>query len=138
MNQFQIVGGYQKKFSLRWRFDFAASPSVFSCWDYSAPNFEAWRYGQKNGLLRACIEGKDLLTKETILLAESGHEDFCLFQWNAAAAMILGQQGKLNAHNIGLTMVMRREKVTILIDGSAQITARSEAEQNAHYETFGR
>ena len=134
----QKIGTFERKFSLRWRFDFALSPSIYSCWDYSAPGFEAWRYGQKEGLIRASIEGKNLLTREVMVLAECTNDDFCLFQWNAIAGATLGHQGKLQSYNVGLTMVMRRENVTILIDGSAQVTARSEAEQKAHYETFGR
>ena len=56
----------QPKYLLRWRFDFIDGTYKFGGWNNPGKTnaMHAWRVN-KTGLIRATIEGKDILTRKT-------------------------------------------------------------------------
>ena len=130
------------KYLLRCRFDFANRPTWFSQWDKSGdmPCDKAC-FQNKEGLIRAAIEGKDRDTRQTVVLAECDGHDFNNFEWAATAPMagmaVKGSQ-QLVTTNVGLILVTRSERVIIGMDGSCKIETRSEEDKKFHFAGFGK
>jgi hypothetical protein len=124
---------------LRCRFDFINRPTWASQWDKSGPNdTDMACYQNKNGLLRAAIEGKDFFSKKIKILAQCEGQDFCNFEWAATVAASAGATGKIEATNVGLVLVTRYERLTIYKTGKAQIEMRSEEDQKMHLAGYGK
>lgn len=127
-----------KKYELRCCFEYVNKKTWRSMWNRTedTPIDSAYRQS-KEGLLFAVIEGKDIVTRETIRLLECSGQDFCNFQWVAITSMpINGHKGiaKINGKNIGLIMVTRYENITVLNDGTIYIDKRNNYEDKLmHY-----
>ena len=135
-----MLVNYPFQWWLRCRFDFAdGRPPWFSQWNKSGPNNSDMAcYQNKNGLVRASIEGKHIQTREFRVFAECDGHDFCNFEWLAAVAAPLGTVGKLQGTNIGLVLVMRNVRCTVEMNGETRLDQRSEAEKKVHLAGYGR
>src|SRR3990172_4226027 len=77
----------KETYLLRWRFDFSDKPTRYGVWNSSIE--PAWSVN-KNNLVRASIEGKDMQTRETRIIAECDGWDFVNFEWVAATPIHIG------------------------------------------------
>ena len=123
---------------LRWRFDFADRPSRMGMWSQSGTRDEdKASFVNTTGLVRACIEGKDIATREVKALAECDGHDYVVFKWNAA--FISTGSFAAGQHVLtGLKLVTRDLELDVFPSGDVKISARLEDEKNFNYAAFGR
>lgn len=132
---------------VRWRFDY---------FDHKRTKTGQWcrpgelqsdmaAFQSKENLRRACIEVKEALSARTYVLVECDGADFVNFAWVAGSPVgsalngSLKQERTLRSQIVGLTLVTRDLKVTVLIDGShPTVAARSDAEKSQHLAGFGK
>lgn len=131
------------KYLLRWRYDFTAHNPKYGQWDREASLMTDMAcYNLKSGLLRASIEGKDIVTREIVTLAEVDGHDFCLFQWMAIAsggsAFNLKGSHEMVKKNIGLKLVARDFFYEVYKTGLVQKLVRPEEDKKFHYAAYGR
>ena len=125
---------------MRWRFDFAGRPSIYGKW--SSPSVTA-HDKNKEGLVRAAVEGKDRVTGEIKALAECDGHDFVNFQW-LATANVPRPMGKWEGdvkpvHRLmGMKLVTRNFQFFVMPDGDVVLQQRTEAEKKMNFATFGR
>lgn len=128
-----------RRLSLRWRFDFSGRPAKYGQWDKpgETPETQAWCQN-KEGLVRASIEGKDVVTKELVTVAECDGWDFVNFQWMAAAIVKPFFRGTANAAHFltGLKLITREKAFEAYPTGEMRLIDRTE--KNINYATFGR
>lgn len=132
-----------RRYLLRWRFDFGnGRPEKYGQWSRPATrNEDMAAFVNKDGIVRAAIEGKDIETREVRVLAECDGWDFVNFQWMAEARMGFGAAapGPLAAHRlVGLKLVTREVELQVNEAGDVHVAARSEEDKKFHYEGFGR
>lgn len=134
------------KYRLRWRYDYSGRPSKFGMWGHSGPQNDmatkAWCHN-KEGLTRACIEGKDVYTQRIVTLAECEGWDFVNFEWMVNAslpAMLAPGFGSVKPRSriVGLTLVTRDWRVDIVDTGEVERRPRTAAEKRMNLATFGR
>lgn len=137
----QSTNGYSKKYDLRWRFDFAGRASKWGKWSSpgQSPELKAWS-NNKEGLVRACIEGQDVETQSVSVLAECDGHDFVNFQWEAVAMMPANRIGQVKPIHalVGLKLVTRDEEICVASSGGVSRRIRPECEKKIHFATFGR
>lgn len=130
-----------KLYDLRWRFDFAGRPSRYGKWSNPGKSDELKAcYQNKEGLVRASIEGQSVLTQEITTLAECDGHDFVNFQWMAVAmtpATLVGLAKPVHAL-VGLKIITRELELGVASDGSVAKRVRPEAEKRINFATFGR
>ncbi len=126
----------KQKYLLRWRFDFLNKPSVKGIWLSShAP---AWRVN-KDGLIRAAVEGKDIRTRDVRTLAACDGHEFVNFKWHAIISHpVVGGSGDYPGVPIGLILQTRSQDVLTLIDGRHAIKDRTQLDKEFHYAGFGK
>lgn len=135
-----IVG--KPKYLLRWRFDFANKPTRFGMWNSSGPSQHgahmAWSTN-KEGLVLAQIEGKDILSREVrTLVACDGHE-FVNMKWYAVIKHGLQNfAGAYPGRLIGMILQTREMDVLYLMDGRHATKSRTEGDKKFNYAGFGR
>lgn len=136
----------EKKFLLRWKFDYSdTKPSRKGMWDKSGDNpiDQAWSQSKEN-LLYARIEGKNIITRETKVLAEVPGYDFCNFEWfataassQAIAALKAGQlKTQIQGTNIGLIIVTRNKRIYVMCNGIINEEIRQD--KNFNFASFGK
>ena len=126
------IYGFIPKYLLRWRFDFADKPTRYGIWNN--PQGKAWAVN-KDGLIMASIEGKDIMTREVkTLVACDGHE-FVNFKWHA---IVKGMGGRLPARPIGMILQTREMDVLMLMNGDHATKQRTEYDKNFNYAGFGK
>lgn len=110
-----------KVYRLRWRFDFANKPSVIGTWDGAGKTHQAWKIN-KEGLIRAVIEGECRDTHEIETLFECDGHEYAFCQW-LAYSRVRGVYGK-NKGPIsqlsmlsGITFLLRSYRVTVFVNG---------------------
>ncbi|CAB4170002.1 hypothetical protein UFOVP901_26 [uncultured Caudovirales phage] len=123
---------------LRWRFDFADRPSRIGMWSQSGTRDEdKASFVNTTGLVRASIEGKDVVTREVKALAECDGHDYVVFKWNAA--FISTGSFAAGQHVLtGLKLVTRDLELDVFPSGDVKISARLEDEKNFNYAAFGK
>ena len=131
-----------KKYDLRWRFDFCDGRIKYGKW--SSPgetNAVKACYNNGEGLLRACIEGKNVFDPSDVrpLVDCDGHS-FVNFKWNAAAFVPGNFKGTVQPRTVlfGLKLVTRDHEIDVFATGEVQAKTRSEEDKKFHYATFGR
>lgn len=129
-------------FDMRWRFDFAGRPSVYGKW--SSPTITAWDK-QKEGVVRAVVEGKNRADGEVKVLAECDGHDFVNFKWMVLAATTIKMTGKVMGpipppiHGlVGMQLVTREWDYRVFPSGKVERAPRDAAERQINYATFGR
>jgi len=132
------------KYLLRWRFDFANNkPTKYGQWSRPATiQSDMAAMVNKEGLIRASIEGKDRTTKDVLTILECDGHDFVNFEWvNARHYFVsnLGASMIAPFHRLlGLALVTREFKTLVLLDGTVHPRPRTEAEKKLHLEGFGK
>jgi hypothetical protein len=117
---------------LRWRFDFLNKPSRFGMWSNPGTNdIDKACFQNKEGLVSAKIEGKNILTRETKVLAEVSGQDYLNFQWMATLKL----KSQLT-EVIGLKILSRYNEIEVLKDGS--VSLKKLKNDNVNFATFGR
>lgn len=109
-------------------------------WNQSGPNAsDKACFQNKEYLLRASIEAKDIVTRQVFVLAECSGQDFVNFEWLAQVrAFDLTGSKKLPSTNIGLVLVTRDKRVVFEFNGNHYIEDRTDKEKLIHYTGFGR
>jgi len=122
---------------LRWRFDYLDRPTKYGQWSRAATLETDMAYFQnKEGLVRASVEGKDILTREIKTLAECDGWDYVNFQWMAELRM--RSDGYGTSQHVGLKLVTRDFWIEVYARGNVLRVPRTEEDKNYHYATFGR
>lgn len=131
---------------VRWRFDYTDhKPTKLGQWCRAGENpVDMAAFQSKENLATASIEVKENLTGKIKILAECNGADFVNFSWvagacvGAVATKIVGER-QLRGQIIGLTLVTRDVKCTVMIDGTPpKIEPRTEAEKAFNYAGFGK
>lgn len=132
------------KYLLRWRFHWFDRPSKFGMWSHPGEQKDlatkAW-YHNKEGLILAVIEGKDVVTREVKVLVECPGQDYRNFQWVALASVVPGALaggGSVTPLTRigGLKVQTRNEEITVMDDGS--ITTVPFTAEDQHFATYGK
>lgn len=130
-----------RKYVLRWRYDYSNAPAKYGIWSRpgNTPEVQAWRQN-KEGLVRASIEAKDISTKEQRTLAECDGWNFVNFQWIAVASTPALFKGSVTplTRLVGLKLMTRESMVEVYDTGEIKVLPRSEEDKTFHYATFGR
>lgn len=130
-----------KKYVLRFGFEYHdGRKSWRSQWDRTGPNQcdSAWAQTKTN-LRCACIEAKDVQTRQVTTIVQCDGHEFVNFEWLAVIGVPLGaKQVTAEGKNVGAVLVTRNDRITVLSDGTAQIQKRSEADKQLHLTGFGR
>ena len=136
------LNGFIYKYFLRCHFDFLNKPSWSSMWNDSGPNnCDKACFQNKDGLIRAAIEAKDIVTRQIVILAECDGTDFCNFQWEAIAlggSIFNSKAHSAYGHNIGLSMITRKEKVKVFMNGDVKIEIRNEKDKLINFVSYGK
>jgi hypothetical protein len=129
---------------MRWRFDFIDRPAKYGKWSSpgskGASELKA-HLQLKEGLVRACIEGKNRLDPADVRpLAECDGWDFVNFKWMALAAAPANFRGEIKPLHclMGMQLITREFMFSVLPDGSVDKKDRSEADKNIKYAIYGR
>jgi hypothetical protein len=128
---------------LRMRFDYHDGKAPWiSQWGQTGPNpcDSAWAQSKTN-LRRACIEGKNVTTREIVELVECDGHDFVNFEWLATASVPVGALSKepsVKSQTIGAVLVTRDTRSVVFPDGRIHVEIRSEDDKKIHLAGFGR
>jgi hypothetical protein len=119
-----IRGGYK----FRWVLEYANGRVKRGGWnaDTNDASLQAWAQS-KSGLVRASIESCDP-NRVTRRVVECPGADFCSFEWVYEGR--IGKFGPVDARIIGMTILTRSERVTMLSCGKAEVNARPENESD--------
>jgi len=136
----KTITGMQLKYLLRWRFDYTDSKvSKFGGWSRSGETKElqAWCTSKTN-LLRACIEGKNIATREIKTFAECDGQNFVNFSWFAGAVGSPFMKGNttLKSQILGLTLTTRNHSATVQVDGGVRVKPLNEEEKKVNLAGF--
>ncbi len=131
----------RRKYLLRWRYDY---PNKIICGMWSNPgehpSNKAWCQN-KEGLIRASIEGKDILTKKILVLAECDGHDFRNFQWIAAARVpamsVKGDYTPLT-QLVGMKLLTTDRELSVFDTGQTQDNALKNGEKELNFATYGK
>jgi hypothetical protein len=129
------------KWLLRWRYDFISHPVKYGQWDRSATLMTDMAcYNLKEGLIRASIEAKDILTREIKTIVEVDGQNFCNFQWIAITRSPAIHSGTMNirANNVGLRLIGRYTSFEVYKDGTVVMKERSIEDQKFNFAIYGR
>ena len=131
----------EKKYDLRWRFDYLNHPTKKGKWSSpgNSPELQAWRQNKEN-LTRAGIEGQDVETQQIVVLAECDGHDFVNFQWEAVAIFQDGslRSGKAIHALSGLKILTRENEISVNSRGQVVTRPRTDNEKKINFATFGR
>lgn len=122
---------------LRWRFDYLNRTTKIGQWSRGATLEQDMAYFQnKEGVIRAAIEGKHQVSREVRILAECDGHDFVNFQWMAEFRGNV--KGGGSSHHTGLKLVTRDFWIEVYARGFQIKKPRTEEDKKFHYATFGR
>lgn len=117
----------------RWVFEYASGVVKRGGWnsDVEDPHLQAWRQ-PKTGLVRAAIEAMDA-NRCYYRAVECPGSDFCSFEWVHEGR--IGRMGPIDSRIVGMTILTRSERVTMLSCGKAEVSARpaGESDNLFHY-----
>ena len=130
--------GQAPKFLLRWRYDYPNGPRMGMWSNPGGKGNAAWSQN-KEGLIRASVEGKNLKTKEIVTLAQCDGHDFRVFQWIAAAKVPGLMKGTVRPMTqlIGMKILTGDTEIQILDTGHVQEVPLKEGEKNLNFATYG-
>ena len=106
---------------LRWRFEYVDGRVKYGQWDRHG-DFEtdqAWRQTKEN-LLYACIEGKEMYSKEYKIFQRCLGQDFVNFNWMATSTVPSNFRGSVTPtpRMVGLMLIDRKEKHAVFKSGA--------------------
>jgi hypothetical protein len=121
---------------LRWKFDYLKRPPRAGMWDTPGTlDIDKACFNNKDDVIWAKIEGKNCITRETVVLAEINGADFMNFQWMANAYLRPGSS-KPQTVLTGLKIVSRNEEIEVFKNG--MINKKPLKNDNINFATFGR
>ena len=128
-------------FELRWALHFNdGKKSKFGQWNTSTRSIEdSPSFLNKNNLLLACIERRDLKTGEVEEVVSCKGQDFCLFKFIAVSPVSISIDllQKPVSKLIGIKLVSRDVDIDVFIDRkNVMIRKRKESEKKINYEGF--
>lgn len=125
------------KFNLRWRFVYKDKPDRFGVWDYAGecPTTRA-SCQSTQGLARAIVEGKNILTRETVVLADISGQDFMLFQWIKVDHFSGGGLTPSAQYMVGMKVVTRYGNIIVNNDGTLNRTPLSVADRTINFAAY--
>lgn len=131
----------QRLWLLRWRLDFANRPTKVGHWgrpEVQQSGMAAFQ--MKEGLVRACIEGKHIRTKEVKIFSECDGWDYNVFKWIACAFVQGMVRGEVTPYTraVGLKLVTRNKEIEVYDTGDVLVLPRTEEDKKFHYATFGK
>lgn len=113
---------------VRWRLEYSNKPAKFGMWNN--PGVDTYSYASfqdRDGLVYACIEVKDIVTRQLKVLARCSAADYEQHRWIAAAPMPLKSSGlKVEGGVQGMTLVTRDQKLHVYKDGLVKIEKMEE------------
>jgi hypothetical protein len=129
-----------RKYLLRWRYDYPEG-SAYGMWSNPGTHKsnQAWCQN-KEGLVRASVEGKDLVTKKVVTLAECDGHSFRVFQWMAAArvpGMITGSI-KPMSQLIGMKLLTADRELSVFDTGYVHDKPLGNGERLLNFATYGK
>lgn len=142
----------ERRYRVRWRFDFHGKPSRTGIWNNSGGKQEqsfgssAWCVN-KDGLARASIEGElcsaeGSWTGKIVTLCECDGWDFVNFAWMAStpAPFMLGELTamELSAEVTGLMLETREIMHQIRVDGTKRLVVKTAADKAINLAGFGK
>lgn len=129
-----------RKYLLRWRYDYP-NGSKMGMWSNPGDRKanQAWCQN-KEGLVRASIEGKDLVTKEIKTLAECDGHEFRVFQWMAAAKIPVGLRGSVKPASqlVGMKILTSEKEIAIFDTGQKAERNLPEGDKKLNFKTYGK
>jgi len=130
-----------KFYTLRWRFDFRDRASVYGMWGNPGKHAgnQAWAQN-KEGLVRASVEAKDLATSTIMTLAQCDGHDYRNFQWVAIARVNPGFKGETTPRPqlIGMKLLTTDKEITVYANGVVKERPLPESEKKTNFATYGR
>jgi len=119
--QLTPIYGFKFKYRLRWRFDFVDGKTKYGIWDGASDLFKDKAAAvNKNGLLRASIEGEKIgeWTVKTLLEVD-GHK-YVSAEWLASASVGAFGNGSSTSPGtiVGLGFILDDKKVWIYKNGT--------------------
>ena len=128
------------KYLLRWKYDYASGNRA-GMWSRpgNTPATQAWA-NNKEGIVRASIEGKDLKTNQVVTLAECDGHDFRTFQWSAVSRVNLGISGSQTPIPVlvGMKLLTSDHEIEVLVDGQVIRTPLKKGVRNLNFATYGK
>jgi hypothetical protein len=125
------------QYRLRWRFDFLNHTSKFGPWDVDAVRLEDKACRQmKEGLIRACVEGKNRATGEIRVMHEVDGHDFVNFAWEAL--FFANVKGSHAQQHVGLQLVSREHITTVRFSGKVEKQERTEQDKKRNFGIWGK
>lgn len=112
-------------YRLRWKFEFLNKPTKIGCWDLASdrPEDAAWRV-DKTGLVRAVVEGEDMVTCEQKELLEVFGDEYVSCTGEVFSRVpgggFIDRTVTPVAHLYGVSFLTRSEKITVLRDGTIE------------------
>ena len=100
---------------------------------------QAWTQNRE-GLVRASIEGKDLVTKEIVTLAQCDGHNFRTFQYIAVArapALITGTIQPMT-QLVGMKILTTDYELIVLDTGETGKAKLKDSERNLNFATYGK
>jgi hypothetical protein len=127
-----------KRFSLRWRFDYAHKSPKVGMWDDSGhlKIDQAWCQ-PINGLQSVKVEAKDLVTKETKVIVECNSQNFRMFQWLAVQRLNPSTATNIQ-RNIGICLMTNDCRVEVYNWGEVRKRPLINGESKMNFATDGR
>lgn len=92
----------------------------------------------RDNIARASVEGKNVVTREVITLAECDGWDWCLFQWMEEMRYQMGDTAAAAKTIVGMQLVTRSIWVEVKDTGEVTRVPRTKEDMSYHYESFGR
>lgn len=138
----QIRNADDTKYMVRWRFDFADKPTKVGFWGRAGDQKTGEglaAFVNKEGLVRASIEGKDMNGGAIKTLIEVDGHDFCNFQWMAAAKYALGAGDQVCPMRLlGMKLISRDFEFWTFPTGLVHREPRTVEDKSFHYAGYGR
>lgn len=130
-------------FWIRWRFDYP-NKTVCGIWNNSGDEKtganQAWNQN-KEGLVRAVIERKDIRTDEIKAVAICPGQEYRNMQWVGAVSLNPFAVGKAQTHKprlCGLRLLARDTAIEVYGDGSIKQRPLTDSEKNINFATYGK
>jgi len=131
-----------KFYRVRWRFDYLNRPSTYGIWNVPGPAANQACFQNKEGMIRASIEGEDVKTREIKALAECDGHDFRNFQWMAVGRMLhmprAGESMKPLTNLVGMKLLTTNDEYRVYGTGAVEKVPLPESHKMINFATYGK
>lgn len=113
--------------AVRWRLEYCNKPAKFGLWNQEGPDAYAQAISQdRDGLVYACVEIKELNTRKIKVLARCSAADYVCHRWIVATPATGGGKVKVQGGVQGMSLVTRDQKLHVFRDGFVKIEEMKE------------